>query len=89
MLIVAVSMTSREKSEVISVREFNIPKHPIIRRRIAGKSTIVSNAISMMFLILLILVLLCPLDFIGLPSVTISFDLFPHFDFYFYAFASL
>jgi hypothetical protein len=89
MLIVAVSMTSREKSDVISVREFKIPKHPIIRSRIAGKRIIVSNSISMIILIIPMVVLFCPLDFIGLPSVTISFDLFPHFDFYFYAFASL
>jgi hypothetical protein len=45
MLIVAVSITSRENSELINVLEFNIPKHPIIKSIIAGKSITVSNSI--------------------------------------------
>lgn len=36
MLIVAVSITSKEKSELINVREFSIPKQPIINRITAG-----------------------------------------------------
>ena len=42
-LIVAVSITSRENSELINDLEFNIPKHPIIKRMIAGRSIIVSS----------------------------------------------
>tara|TARA_Y100000746_G_C15321319_1_gene373804 strand:- start:179 stop:379 length:201 start_codon:yes stop_codon:yes gene_type:complete len=44
-LIVAVSITSRENSELINDLEFNIPKHPIIKRMIAGRSIIVSSVI--------------------------------------------
>ena len=44
MLIVAVSMTSSEKSELINDLEFNIPKQPIINNMIAGSSIIVSNS---------------------------------------------
>ena len=44
-LIVAVSITSREKRELINDLEFNIPKQPIIKRIIAGKSIMVSNVI--------------------------------------------
>ena len=43
MLIVAVSITSRENSEFIKDFEFSIPKHPIIKRTIAGKSITVSS----------------------------------------------
>ena len=43
MLIVAVSITSRENRELINDLEFNIPKHPMIKRMIAGKSI---NAVS-------------------------------------------
>ena len=44
MLIVAVSMTSSEKSELINDFEFNIPKQPIINNMIAGNRIIVSNS---------------------------------------------
>ena len=45
-LIVAVSITSSENSELIRDFEFNIPKHPIIKRTIAGKSIMVSSVTS-------------------------------------------
>ena len=35
-LIVAVSITSNEKSELINERELSIPKHPIIKSITAG-----------------------------------------------------
>ena len=42
-LIVAVSMTSKENSELINVREFSMPKHPIIKSIIAGSIISMSN----------------------------------------------
>jgi hypothetical protein len=42
-LIVAVSITSKEKSELIKDFAFNIPKHPIINRITAGIKIIVSK----------------------------------------------
>ena len=50
MLIVAVSITSSEKSELINDFEFKIPKQPIINNMIAGRSIIVSNRFYTYFL---------------------------------------
>ena len=56
-LIVAVSITSREKSELINDLEFNIPKQPIINRMIAGRSIMVSKVIKLLIHMYFILAL--------------------------------